>query len=228
MPRNKTVKRKISRLNGRHGSYSGVLKVSGWHFWHTALWVVWLSKTALCGGQYRSKWRTQQSQVELLFFLTICALSDSLFPFVLFILQRFHFPLLTCPKRWFIVTPLSQNYLFYFFVKRLQRFYVSLCLPDLLFSLGPLYCDCRLPAFLLPGVLLLGADRGVAVLPGRHWQNEVATHSQAFSVPRLGWAPTTSHITKHKTAVGILAPDSDSVLVLRPGHTWKSLWNICL
>ncbi len=64
-----------------------------------------------------------------------------------------------------------------------------------LFSIGSLYRDCCLPAFLLLGVLLLGADGGVAVLPGRHWQNEVTTHSQAFSVPRLGWVHTIWHIT---------------------------------
>lgn len=35
-------------------------------------------------------------------------LSDSLFPFVLFILWWFHCPLLTNPKKWFIMTPLTK------------------------------------------------------------------------------------------------------------------------
>lgn len=70
-------------------------------------------------------------------------------------------------------------------VNHLQWFYLSPS-PRFLPSVGPLHCDRCLPAFLLLGVLLLGADRGVAVLPGRHWQNEVTTHPQAFSVPRLG------------------------------------------
>lgn len=38
------------------------------------------------------------------------------FPFVLIFLQRFYFPLLTSPKRWFIMTPLT-NYLSLVFCK---------------------------------------------------------------------------------------------------------------
>lgn len=86
---------------------------------------------------------------------------------------------------------------FTFFVKHHQRLSLS-PLPDFLSSVGPLYCDCCLPAFLLLGVLLLGAYRGMAVLPGCHWQDEVKTHSKAFSVPRLGWALTViTHYYKH-------------------------------
>lgn len=81
--------------------------------------------------------------------------------------------------------------------------YLFFFIPDFLFSLGSLYCDCCLPALLLLGVLLLGADRGVAVLPGCHRQNEVTTHSQALSVPRLGWASTgnSSHFRKYVCSV---------------------------
>lgn len=57
--------------------------------------------------------------------------------------------------------------------------------PSALLS-GPVHCDCCLPAFLLLGVLLLGADGGMAVLPSRHWQNEATAHPQTFPVPRLG------------------------------------------
>lgn len=60
------------------------------------------------------------------------------------------------------------------------------CLTVFFFSAGPLHCDRCLLAFLLLGILLLGADGGVAVLPGCHWKDEVTTHSQAISVPRLG------------------------------------------
>lgn len=66
--------------------------------------------------------------------------------------------------------------------------------PGFLFSTGPVHCDCCLPAFLLLGVLLLGADRGVAVLLGRPWQNEATAHPQTFPMPRLGWAHTRAKV----------------------------------
>lgn len=65
--------------------------------------------------------------------------------------------------------------------------------PSLLCSSeGPLHCDRCLLAFLLLGVLLLGADGGVAVLPGCHREDEVTTNTKAFPVPRLGWAVISS------------------------------------
>lgn len=51
---------------------------------------------------------------------------------------------------------------------------------------GPLCCDRCLLALLLLGLLLLGVDRGVAVLPGRDWKDQVKDHTQALPVPRLG------------------------------------------
>lgn len=53
-------------------------------------------------------------------------------------------------------------------------------------SVGPLHCDRCLPALLLLGVVLLGADGGVAVLPGCHWEDEVPANTEALPVPRLG------------------------------------------
>lgn len=42
------------------------------------------------------------------------------------------------------------------------------------------------PALLLPLLLLLGADRSLAVLHGCHWSSAQPHHPQAFLVPRLG------------------------------------------
>ncbi|XP_059996722.1 adhesion G protein-coupled receptor B2 isoform X10 [Lagenorhynchus albirostris] len=53
---------------------------------------------------------------------------------------------------------------------------------------GCVHHDSRLPALLLPLVLLLGAHRGLAVLPGCHWTDAHPPCPQALPLPGLGSA----------------------------------------
>lgn len=47
--------------------------------------------------------------------------------------------------------------------------------------------DCSVPSFLLPVLVLLGSDRGVAVLHGCDRSPQESDHTQAFPVSWLGW-----------------------------------------
>ena len=51
---------------------------------------------------------------------------------------------------------------------------------------GRVYDDHGLPALLLPGVVLLGADRGVAVLHGRDGEGSNPAHTQTLPLSRMG------------------------------------------
>lgn len=90
-------------------------------------------------------------------------------------------------------------------------------------SLGPMYRDCCLSSFLLLGLFLLGADGSLAVLPGGHRQNEVTTHSQALSVPRLGWVEPTSATLRINDHVVIFAFD-ESYFELLKWRCGQILW----
>ena len=59
-------------------------------------------------------------------------------------------------------------------------------LPAFGLPAGCVYHDCRLPALLLPVVLLLGAHRGLAVLPGCHRADAHPPRPQALPLPGLG------------------------------------------
>lgn len=48
--------------------------------------------------------------------------------------------------------------------------------------------DCCVASFLLPVFILLGSDRGMAVLHGSDRPPQESHHTQAFLVSRLGWA----------------------------------------
>lgn len=51
---------------------------------------------------------------------------------------------------------------------------------------GCMHDDHGLPALLLPGLVLLGADGGVAVLHGRDGEGSDPTHTQTIPVSRMG------------------------------------------
>lgn len=53
---------------------------------------------------------------------------------------------------------------------------------------GLVHRDCCLPSFLLPVLLLLGSDGGLAVLHGGDGTSPEPHHPQAFPVSWLGWA----------------------------------------
>lgn len=52
---------------------------------------------------------------------------------------------------------------------------------------GLVHPDRRVPSLLLPLLLLLGANGGVAVLHGRHRPPQESHHTQALPVSWLGW-----------------------------------------
>lgn len=47
---------------------------------------------------------------------------------------------------------------------------------------------CCIPSLLLPVLILLGSDGGVAVIHGSDRPPQESHNTQAFPVPRLGWA----------------------------------------
>ncbi len=53
---------------------------------------------------------------------------------------------------------------------------------------GLMHPDCCLSSFLLPVLVLLGSDGGVAVVHGSDRPPQESHHSQAFPVSRMGWA----------------------------------------
>lgn len=64
----------------------------------------------------------------------------------------------------------------------LQTFFPSSLLPPL----GLVHPDRRIPTLLLPVLLLLGPDGGLAVLHGRHGPPQESHHTQALPVSWLG------------------------------------------
>lgn len=53
---------------------------------------------------------------------------------------------------------------------------------------GLMHSDRCVPSFLLSVLILLGSDRGVAVIHGSDGPPQESHHTQAFPVSRLGWA----------------------------------------
>lgn len=53
---------------------------------------------------------------------------------------------------------------------------------------GLMHPDRCVPSLLLPVLILLGSDRGVAVIHGGDGPPQESHHTQAFPVSRLGWA----------------------------------------
>lgn len=66
----------------------------------------------------------------------------------------------------------------------------SLCPPSLSLSAltGLMHPDCGVSSLLLPVLVLLGSDGGVAVVHGRHGPPQESHNPQALPVSRLGWA----------------------------------------
>lgn len=52
---------------------------------------------------------------------------------------------------------------------------------------GFMHPDCSIPSFLLPVVILLGSDWGLAVIHGRDRSPQEPHHTEALLVSRLGW-----------------------------------------
>lgn len=74
-----------------------------------------------------------------------------------------------------------------------------------------------IPSLLLPFLILLGSDRGVAVIHGSDRPPQESHHTQAFPVSRLGWAFC---LLLYYEVVHIVAPNSAVlifVFILLPG-----------